>query len=36
VQISKRTKFKFGEFATTYAVIRDIDRVCMSEDFRRR
>ena len=33
VQISKRTRFKFGEFATAYAVLRDIDRVFMAEDF---
>jgi hypothetical protein len=33
VQISKRTRFKFGEFATSYAVLRDIDQVFMSEDF---
>lgn len=33
MQISKRTRFKFGEFATAYAVLRDIDRVFMAEDF---
>jgi hypothetical protein len=33
VQISKRTRFKFGEFATAYAVLRDIERVFMAEDF---
>lgn len=33
VQISKRTRFKFGEFATGFAVLREIDRVFMAEDF---
>jgi hypothetical protein len=33
VQISRRTRFKFGEFATAYAVLRDIERVFMGEDF---
>lgn len=33
MQISKRTRFKFGEFATAYAVLRDIDQVFMAEDF---
>ncbi len=33
MQISKRTRFKFGEFATAYAVLRQIDLVFMSEDF---
>jgi hypothetical protein len=35
VQISKRTKFKFAEFATAFVVLRDIDRVFMAEDFER-
>ena len=30
---SRNTRFKFGEFATAYAVLRDIDRVFMAEDF---
>jgi hypothetical protein len=33
MQISKRTRFKFGEFATAYSVLRDIDEVFMAEDF---
>lgn len=33
MQISKRTKFKFAEFATAFAVLRDIERVFTSEDF---
>jgi len=33
VQISKRTKYKFGEFATAFAVLRQIDAVFMAEDF---
>jgi hypothetical protein len=33
VQISKHTRFEFGEFAIAHAVLRDIDRVFMAEDF---
>lgn len=33
VQISKRTRYKFGEFATGWAVLRQIDEVFMAEDF---
>jgi abortive infection Abi-like protein len=33
VQISKRTQYLFGEFATDRAVLRDIERVFISEDF---
>lgn len=33
MQISKRTRYKFGEFATAYAVLRQIDDVFMAEDF---
>lgn len=33
VQVSKRTRYKFLEFASAYAVLRDIDRVFMAEDF---
>lgn len=33
MQFSKRTRFKFAEFATAFAVLRDIDRVFMAEDF---
>jgi hypothetical protein len=33
VQILKRTKFKFGDFATDYAVLREIERVFLAEDF---
>lgn len=32
MQISKRTRYKFGEFATAYAVLRQIDDVFMAED----
>ena len=33
MQISKRTKYKFGEFATEFAVLRQIDDVFVAEDF---
>lgn len=33
VQISKRTKYKFAEFATGFAVLRQIDDVFVAEDF---
>lgn len=33
VQISRRTRFRFGEFATAYAVLRDIESVFTGEDF---
>ncbi len=33
MQISKRTKYKFGEFATAFAVLRQIDDVFVAEDF---
>jgi hypothetical protein len=33
VQITKRTRYKFGEFTTDRAVLRQIDHVFMAEDF---
>jgi Abortive infection C-terminus len=33
MQISKRTKYKFGEFATAFAVLRQIEDVFVAEDF---
>jgi len=33
VNISKRTKYKFGEFATAFAVLRQIEDVFGAEDF---
>jgi hypothetical protein len=33
VQVSKRTRYKFGEFATERAVLRQIDDVFIAEDF---
>jgi Abortive infection C-terminus len=33
VQISNRTRYKFGEFATAYAVLRTIEAVFIAEDF---
>jgi plasmid stabilization system protein ParE len=33
MQISKRTQYLFGEFATAYAVLRNIERAFIAEDF---
>ena len=33
MQISKRTRYKFGEFSSGWAVLRQIDEVFMAEDF---
>jgi len=33
VQISKRTRIKFGEFATDYSVLRLINHAFVMEDF---
>lgn len=33
MQVSKRTKYKFAEFATGFAVLRQIDDVFVAEDF---
>jgi len=35
LQISKRSRYKFGEFASAYAVLRQIDQVFTAEDFER-